>query len=305
MTTAAGEAATTEPPVWYRPLREPAWLVPRVRDDAPRVVFCAEAWGDQPVDGPGRDLRLGLPIYVAEATRFGTDARCVVMRTPVDVSQTIPGGDLVVRTAVAPDGDASIRMCVVDGSGTVVDEIVREARDAATLGEALTGLPRACTDALARCGVRPIWNSLYTLPAGASLVAYVRGLRACLRITEEALPPTADAAAVAKRRDDVRSILTALASLATSTTEAFPALLFFGAVLAAHDVGASIVREFRLPVNSRSTTATEPFDPVFAMSALALRIFGDRATSDRRLAALQAANGDGVRGWIDVVRTVA
>jgi hypothetical protein len=305
VTTAAGDAGTIEPPVWYGPLREPSWLVPRVRDDAPRVVFCAESWGDRPVDGPGRDLRLGLPIYLAEATRFGTDAGCFVVRAPVEGSDTIADADAVVRTAVAPDGGASVRVRVFDGSGAVVDEIVREARDERTLGEALAGLPRACTDALTREGVRPIWNSLYTLPGGASLVVYVRGLRACQRITDETLPSTADAQAVAERRDDVRSTLTTLGSLATSTTEAFPALLFFGAVLAAHDVGAPMVGEFRLPVNSRSTTATEPFDPVFAMSALALRIFGDRATSERRLGALQASDSTAVRTWIDVVRTVA
>lgn len=305
MTTAADAPDVIEPPVWFGPLREPSWLVPRVRDDAPRVVVCAEAWGEQPVDGPGRDLRLGLPMYLAEAIRFGTDARGASMAGPVGGSDPIPDAAIVVRTAVAPDGDASVRMRVLDGSGAVLDEVVREARDAATLGDALAGLPRACIDSLARARVRPIWNSLYTLPPGESLVAYVRGLRACRRITEEALPSTADVAAVAERRDDVRSTLTALGSLATSTTEAFPALLFFGGVLAAHDVGAPMVGEFRLPVNSRSTTATQPFDPVFAMSALALRIFGDRATSDRRLAALQASDGAGMRAWIDVVRTVA
>ncbi|HEX7246947.1 MAG TPA: hypothetical protein VF351_02475, partial [Actinomycetota bacterium] len=167
MTDPAGDAGTIEPPVWYGPLREPSWLLPRVRDDAPRVVFCAEAWGDQPVDPPGRDLRLGLPMYLAEAIRFGTDARCVVMPAPGTGSHAIVGGDAVVRTEVAPNGDASIRVRVIDGSGAVVDEVVREARDAATLGEALASLPRACSEALARCGVRPIWNSLYTLPAGA------------------------------------------------------------------------------------------------------------------------------------------
>ena len=30
-------------PVWFAPLRSPSWLVPRVRDDAVRMVFCAEA----------------------------------------------------------------------------------------------------------------------------------------------------------------------------------------------------------------------------------------------------------------------
>ena len=56
-------------PVWFAPLRSPSWLVSRVRDDAVRVVFCAEAWR-QDVGGSGRDLRLGLPLYLAEAARY-------------------------------------------------------------------------------------------------------------------------------------------------------------------------------------------------------------------------------------------
>ena len=76
----ADAAAPLETPVWFAPLREPAWLLPRVRDDAPTIVFGAERWQETGVDGDGRDLRLGLPSYLAEAARFGTNARSLALR---------------------------------------------------------------------------------------------------------------------------------------------------------------------------------------------------------------------------------
>ena len=80
------DAAPLETPVWFGPLREPEWLLPRVRDDAPTIVFAAERWREPGVDGAGKDLRLGLPLYLAEAARFGTNARashCVKPWTPM------------------------------------------------------------------------------------------------------------------------------------------------------------------------------------------------------------------------------
>lgn len=305
MTSEAGGTAPLEAPVWFGPLLEPSWLVPRVRDDAPRVLLCAEPWDDRLVDGPGRDLRLGLPMYLAESIRFGTNGRPIVVRGPAEEAEPFPDAELAVRSAVAPDGDPSVRLRVADASGAVLGEIVREAHDVATLGAALEALPRACADLLADAGIRPIWNSLYSLPPGRALVTYVRGQRACLRVSEESLPRAADAVAVADRRDDVRAILKGLGSLATSTSEPFPALLFFGALLAAHGVASPVVGEFRLLANARCTIATDPLDPVFAMSALVLRLFGDLSTSERRLDKLGMTDDLAVHRWIEDVRTVA
>lgn len=301
MTSDTGVTEPLESPVWYGPLREPSWLVPRVRDDATRVAFCAERWDGSAVDAPGRDLRLGLPLYLAESMRFGTNARSIAMRTPIGETDPLPEAAVVVRSAVAPHGDASVRLRILDPAGAVVTEIVREAHDGSTLGAALESLPRACIDAVADHGVRPIWNSLYSLPSGAARASYVRGMRACLRMSEEALPRTADVEALTDRRNDVRATLGGLGTLATSTPEPFPALLFFGALLAAYDAGSSMVGAFRLQVNARCTIATDPLDPIYAMAALVLRIFGDRHTSERRLQKLRSADGEAVHLWADRV----
>lgn len=301
MTSQARGPESLEFPVWYAPLREPSWLVPRVRDDAPTVVFGAEPWDGSAVDAAGRDLRLGLPMYLAESIRFGTNARPIAMYAPVGETDPPPDAAVVVRSAVAPGGEASVRLRIFDPARAEVTEIIREANDAPTLGAALEGLPRACVDAVADHGVRPIWNSLYALPSGAARASYVRGLRACRRMSEEALPPSADRESLADRRNDVRATLGGLGALATSTTEPFPALLFFGAVLAAHDAGSSVVGEFRLQVNARCTIATDPLDPVYAMTALVLRIFGDLDTSERRIRKLRSADDEAVRLWAERV----
>lgn len=305
MSSDVGGVEILESPVWYAPLREPSWLVPRVRDDATRVVFCAEPWAETAVDEAGRDLRLGLPLSLAESIRFGTNAWPGAARAPVGETDRLPDAAVVVRSAVAPEGGASIRLRVVDPGGALLSEIVRDANDQSTLGAALESLPRACIDAAASSGVRPIWNSLYALPSGAALVSYVRGQRACVRVSEGALPPMADSTAVAERRSDLRSILGGLGSLATSTPEPFPALLFFGALLAAYDAGSPVVSEFRLQANARCTIATDPRDPVYAMTALVLRIFGDRDASDRRMDKLRTVDDKALHRWVARVAAIS
>jgi hypothetical protein len=295
-------AAPFETPVWFEPLREPAWLLPRVRDDAPTIVFAAERWQEPGVDGDGRDLRLGLPLYLAEAARFGTNARTLALPDVVEPDSPPGQGDVTVRSAVAPDGRPSVRLRLFDPQGAPLDEIVRDARDAASLGDALGGLLHAVTQATASTGVRPIWNSTYSLPAGAALTSYVRGSHAVRRVSDDALPDTAHVDALSERRADVRSVLTALGALATSATESFPALLFFGALAAAADVGSSVVGEFRLQANARCMTATDPFDPVYSMAMLVMELFGDHAAADRRAQALRVTGDERVIGWVDRVR---
>ena len=79
-----------------------------------------------------------------------------------------------------------MRVRVLDRSGAMLGEAVREAHDASTLGAAFAALPRAVFDAVAPRGVRPVWDSLYSPPPAALLPAYVRGQRACLRLVEAA-----------------------------------------------------------------------------------------------------------------------
>jgi hypothetical protein len=299
-----GPAEPIDSPVWYAPLRAPSWLVPRVRDDATRVAFVADDWGDQAVGAAGRDLRLGLPVFLAEATRFGTNARPVALRHAMGAGDAQPDAPVVVRSAVAPGGRGAIRLLVSDLHGARVAEIVREASDERTLGDVLAGLPRDVAEASARGGVRPVWDSLYVLPAGAAMAAYVRGTYACLRLIDEAVPASAEADMVARRRADVRSVLAGLGTLATSTHEPFPALLFFGALLAAHDAGSPVVADFRMQASARCTNATDPLDPVFAMTALVMRVFGDRDASDRRIEQLRGAGDQGMRRWLARVQAV-
>jgi hypothetical protein len=210
-----------------------------------------------------------------------------------------------VRSAVSPEGVGAVRLRMSAAHGSSVGEIVRAANDEAALGTALEGLPHWVSEAAAASGVRPIWNSLYRLPTGARLVAYVRGLHASLRSADAPLPRGADPDLLAARRADVMAVLTSLGTLATSTPEPFPALLFFGTLLAARDAG-SPVGGFRLQANARCTAATDPLDPVYAMTALIARVFGDRDTSERRIAQLGARSrsDDAMRSWLDRVQAV-
>ena len=195
-------------------------------------------------------------------------------------------------------------MRILDERGSVVEEIERTATDEASLGAAMEGLPYAVAMAAASAGVRPVWNSLYALPAGARLSAYVRGLHACHRMSSEALASTAEADALAARRADVRTVLGSLGALATSTPEPFPALLFFGALLAAHDAGAPAVGEFRLPANARWTAATDRFDPIYAIAALVAQVFGDHDSARRRIEELRAGDDPEVQRWLVRVEAV-
>jgi hypothetical protein len=300
----AGPIEPLEPPVWYAPLRSPSWLVPVVREGAPTIVFCAEAWDDQAVGAAGRDLRLGLPVYLAEAVRFGTNARPFAGRLPLSGSEVWPDAPVTVRSAVGAEDRASIRLRVVDATRDVIAEVAREAHDEATLGAVLEGLPRAVVEAVGSAGIRPAWSSLYSLPTGSSLAAYVRGQRACLRLSDGALPATADTDSIATRRADVRAVLEALGSLATSSPGPFPAMLFFGALLAAHEAGSPVVGDFRMQASVRWTAATDPVDPIYAIAALVMRVFGDLDASDRRIEVLRARDDRSMRRWLADVQTV-
>lgn len=143
-----------------------------MREGAPTIVFCAEAWDDQAVGAAGRDLRLGLPVYLAEAVRFGTNARPLAGRLALSGSEVRPA--VTVRSAVGAEGRASITLRVLDAAGDVIADVAREVNDEVTLGAVLEGLPRAVVEAVGLAGIRPAWSSLYSLPAGSFLAAYVR-----------------------------------------------------------------------------------------------------------------------------------
>ena len=115
---------------------------------------------------------------------------------------------------------------------------------------------------------------------------------------------TADTDSIAARRVDVRAVLEALGSLATSSPGPFPAMLFFGALLAAHDAGSPVVGDFRMQASVRWTAATDPVDPIYAIAALVMRVFGDLDASDRRIDVLRARDDRSMRRWLAAVQTV-
>lgn len=303
-----GPAAPLEAPVWFAPLRSPSWLLRGLRDDAISVAAAAEPWDGSPVNEAGQDLRLGLPLYLAEALRFSTDARTAALRGPL-ADDAASDAAIILRTAVAPGGARTVRVRVLDRSGAMLGEAVREAHDASTLGAALAALPRAVFDAVGASGVRPVWDSLYSPPPVALLPAYVRGQRACLRLMEPPLrgqedDVDVDVDAGSSRRAGVAAVLRSLGSLATSTGDAFPALLFFAGLVAARDAGSPVVGEFRLQANARCAAATDPLDPIYAVGALVQRVFGDVEASDRRIEQLRAGGDQALHRWLARVQAV-
>ena len=90
--------ATREPFVddlsWFAPLLAPTWLLPGVAKDAPRVELAAEPWPEETaLDQDGRDLRQGLPLFLAEGIRYLTNALPSVRRnrSPRSASGPAPG----------------------------------------------------------------------------------------------------------------------------------------------------------------------------------------------------------------------
>jgi hypothetical protein len=93
-------------PVWYEPLRSPSWLLPSVAASAPRVTFApaAAAEGESVSE---RRLREGLPMFLAEAIRFSTEARAAAVFDPA------ARGDASVHATVALEGAGPERRLVV------------------------------------------------------------------------------------------------------------------------------------------------------------------------------------------------
>ena len=136
-----------EEPVWFERLREPTWLLPPVREGATRVAFVSEH-GDGRLD---RDLLVGLPLYLAEAARFATEAATVALTAPVppgigDRAARELDASILVTTSTTGAGDLRrLRVRVERPAGTVLDEELA-AEDGQALAAALAELPRRVTD---------------------------------------------------------------------------------------------------------------------------------------------------------------
>jgi len=296
-----------EEPVWFERLREPTWLLPPVRKGATRVAFVSEHG-----DGlPDRDLLAGLPLYLAEATRFATEAAAVALTAPVppgigDRAARELDASILVTTSTTGVGELRrLRVRVERPAGTVLDEELA-AEDGQALAAALAELPRRVTDIVRGTGVPGTWAPVYGPPTEAEAIRYVHAHHACLELGHDALYPPADAdpEIVSARRTIVKASLGALADFAQRGSGAFPALLYFGGLAGAHAHGSTLPLEFRLQTNAICMEATDPRDIPFRLSALALRLQGDQQIAERRTRTLAESGDRTVAAWLDRVEAV-
>jgi len=288
---------------WFEPLLAPTWLLPGVGKDAPRVTLAAELWPEQtPLDQDGRDLRLGLPLFLAEGIRYLTNALPSVRPDPV-ASFGEAGAGISILTSIVAGHPPVIKVRLMDAAfGLERDPIECEVESDADLGAVLVSLPRATTDALRSTGVRSSWDSRYSPPPPASAARVVRGHRACVRLCDPGsfISESADRRAAA--RDEARLVIRRLADAATSTSEALPAVLFFATLVGATRAGFDAATDFRMSVNARCMEATDLRDPVFRLSVLALRTIGDEAIAERRAHQLEAVEDPSFQDWLERAR---
>ena len=289
---------------WFAPLLAPTWLLPGVGKDAPRVALAAEPWPEETaLDQDGRDLRQGLPLFLAEAIRYLTNALPSVGSDPVASSGEPAGPGISVLTSIVAGRPPAIRIRLVDAaSGDERESIEREVESEADLGTVLVSLPRATIDVLRSTGVRSSWDPRYTPPPPTYAARVVRGHRACVRFTDPAFYTAESADRRAAARDETKLVLRRLADAATSTSEALPAVLFFATLVGAMRAGFDATNDFRMSVNARCMDATDPRDPVFRLSVIALRTIGDEAIAERRAHQLEAVEDPSFQDWLERAR---
>lgn len=296
----AGRPTDLGQPVWYEPLRAPAWLLPKLDDGAPRVVL-TPGEGD-PAEAPGdRELREGLPMFLADAVRYSTDARTVV-----EFGE--PGEEEAIRGVVEGiDGAA--------GSGPVVHLRAPDGSDLGTVAGAgmstsragsLAALPGALVSALRPTGVRAVWSTVFQVPDEAHVEEQVRGYAICRWLLDEErhAGEDDDGETTAARRAAVDAALRRLAGLAGRTPDPFAAMLFFAGLAATHRAGNPVYLDHRLAANGICTTATDPLDPVFRLSVLVFRLLGDPVIAGQRIRALASVDDDDLRRWLGRVDDV-
>jgi hypothetical protein len=305
---AAGERQQTAGPVgapaWYAPLLDPAWLLPAARDGAPRVVLAAERWPDEPpLDQNALDLRLGLPLFLAEAIRYLTDAVPEVRAEPLGAPPAGPEPGTIVLSAVSPAGTPSVRVRVIDPVHGERAPVERPVSPETELGPVLASLPRDVVDALRAGGVGSSWDPRFTSPAPDVAPWIVRGHHACVRLADPATfsDPNGERRAVA--RDEARVVLRRLADAATSSDDVLPAVLFFATFEGATRAGMDAANDFRIAVNSRCMEATDPLDPIHRLSVLMLRRIGDENLAERRAQrSIAAVRDPAYLDWLERVR---
>lgn len=290
-----GEPALLEEPVWYEPLRSPAWLLPRVLDDAPRISI-APAVAAAGATGAGA-LAVGAALFLAEAVRYSTDARVVAGTGPWAPTTGVAG---IVRLDLADeDGTRTVRARVTDADDAPVADLTFDAVDDAGFGATLAGLPSQLTGALGAVGVRAVWSTIYTPPPAEHVVAYIRAHRACSWLRNPAVhrADPNDVEGSKERRAMVVAALDLLSRVASRSKHVFGIALFLGGLAATKAAGSDAHLEHRLSANSLAMRTEDPKDPAFGLSVFALSLFGDGGAVDRRVAQLADADDD-LRKWL-------
>ena len=293
--------------MWFEPLDEPTWLLPSPRADAPGVLFAAEP--DPRDDGltdAERDLRLGLPLYLAEATGSLANIRTAAGLAAREVGNAADDERWVVSTAVAPEGASLVRVRIADGaSGELLSTIERPAASEEELGGVLSRLPDDVAQVLRDLGAAALWDGRFAPSSPALAPTLVRGHRWALRLGDPSTNVLADEPdRRARQREQTRALLRPLASAASSTTSPSPALLFFGGLVSAIRADADVVQTFRIATNARCMEATDERDPIFRISALVLRMIGDVAVARQRARRLASTEDAELRNWLDRLESV-
>ena len=294
-----------EHPVWYEPLRSPSWLLPKADADAPRIVFTP---APAPTPAPGgelqhdRELREGLPMFLAEAVRYST-----VARTAVAFDGSVDEGSIHAELApIGTDGGRTLAVRLRGAAGEDLGTVTQLVSGDDDLGRAIGALPGAIGAALRPAGVRSVWSTVFQMPAEAHAADLVRGYAICrfLRDPASHRDVSEDSEETARRRAAVDAALRRLADLSGRVTTPFASMLFFAGLAACHEHGNPAYRGYRLSANGRCTTATDPRDAVFRISVLVFRLLGDPVIAGQRTRALAAADDPDLRRWLTRIEGV-
>jgi len=286
-------------PVWYEPLRSPSWLLPAASAGAPRVTFSPAA----AVEGESvseRRIREGLPMFLAEAIRFSTEARTAAVFDPE------ARGEASVHATVALEGEGPERRLVVRVGDPGSEAFTQQVPDDEALEDALGALPVATASALREAGVRSLWSTVYQPPGHGHAADYVRAHALCRRLMDHDAYRDigGDAEATAERRAGLDAAYRSLAELAGRVPSPLAAMLFFAGLAAGHDAGSGAYQGFRLSANGRCTTATDPRDPVFRMSILVFRLLGDPVIAAQRVRQLGVVDDPDLAAWLTRIEDV-
>lgn len=299
--TTNGVPPYLDQPVWYEPLRSPSWLLPKAEPDAPLIVFATPAppAREAPED---RELREGLPMYLAEAVRYSTAARTAVAFGGAVAAEAIRADVLVAEAS----GGRSIEVRLRGASGDDLGTVTQPADDDAALGRAIGALPGAVAAALRPAGVRSVWSTVFQIPIETHAADYVRGYAVCRALRDPTIHRDVpdDSEETARRRASVDAAFRRLADLSGRVTTPFASMLFFAGLAAAHHHGNPAYLGYRLSANGRCTTATDPRDPVFRVSVLVFRMLGDPVIAGQRTRVLATAGDDDLARWLSRIDDV-